>query len=107
LKNGPPVIALNPSKRHLTCGSASTFKQLPSSVPVPQQRILKEPQAPEDRTCRNQRRRDCKFGKQEPLDGMGIHRFGRKDSAGTQCQIDGQAGRYDEIRAGGSAIADG
>ena len=35
LKNRPPIFVLNPSKRHLTCGSASAFKQLPSSVPVP------------------------------------------------------------------------
>jgi hypothetical protein len=36
LKNRPPIFVLSPSKRHLTCGSASAFKQLPSSVPVPQ-----------------------------------------------------------------------
>jgi serine/threonine protein kinase len=35
LKIRSPIFGLNPSKRHLTCGPASAFKQLPSSVPVP------------------------------------------------------------------------
>jgi len=32
LKSRPLIFALNPSKRHLTCGSASAVKQLPPSL---------------------------------------------------------------------------
>ena len=42
LKSRPLIFALNPSKRHLTCGSASAVKQLPPSLGSPIKRLCQQ-----------------------------------------------------------------